>query len=262
MLKLMIKVLVIVLSVYFLASIIGSRNIEDGDTYQGDEFKTHLPAFYFSVLPGWYDARLSLYPAGPVKKQGIDFLKNGLTYNDWLKFRALVDTISGRPQYKNWNELKYIHLISEINSRIRMESKNAAPDEFLQKIAAQEFLEWEEVYPGTFYGTLRSEIDRIWNRGNNVIFDVDVEGGLNIKRHFNHQAMLVFVMPPSLEVLTERLRNRATENEKSFEMRVKKAEREMEYSVHADKILINDKLEDTLPEAIRIVKEFLQEGES
>lgn len=135
-------------------------------------------------------------------------------------------------------------------------------DEFLQKIAAQEFLEWEEVYPGTFYGTLRSEIDRIWNRGNNVIFDVDVEGGLNIKRHFQHQAMLVFVMPPSLAVLTERLRNRATESEKSFEMRVKKAEREMEYSVHADKILINDKLEETLPEAIRIVKEFLQEGES
>ncbi|HNI93875.1 MAG TPA: ABC transporter permease [Saprospiraceae bacterium] len=137
LLKLMIKVLVIVLSVYFLASIIGSRNIEDGDTYQGDEFKTHLPAFYFSVLPGWYDARLSLYPAGPVKKQGIDFLKNGLTYNDWLKFRALVDTISGRPQYKNWNELKYIHLISEIDSRIRKESKNAKPDEFLQKNLAE-----------------------------------------------------------------------------------------------------------------------------
>jgi guanylate kinase len=130
-------------------------------------------------------------------------------------------------------------------------------DEFLQKIGKQEFLEWEEVYAGTFYGTLRSEIDRIWNRGNHVIFDVDVEGGLNIKRHFSHRALLVFVMPPSIEVLTERLRNRATENEKSFEARVSKATREMEYAKHADRILVNNKLEDCLPNALNMVQEFL-----
>lgn len=133
-------------------------------------------------------------------------------------------------------------------------------DDFLKKIAAEEFLEWEEVYPGTFYGTLQSEINRIWNRGNHVIFDVDVEGGLNIKRYFNDRALLVFVMPPSIEALTERLRKRATENEKSFEVRVNKARKEMEYSVHADKILINDKLEDSLPEALKMIDAFLNES--
>jgi guanylate kinase len=132
-------------------------------------------------------------------------------------------------------------------------------EDFLRKIAGGEFLEWEEVYPGTFYGTLQSEIDRIWNRGNHVIFDVDVEGGLNIKRHFHERALLVFVMPPSLEELTERLRKRATENEKSFEMRVSKAKREMEYAIHADKVLVNDKLDQSLPEALKIVGDFLSE---
>ena len=130
-------------------------------------------------------------------------------------------------------------------------------DEFVEKIAAGDFLEWEEVYPGTFYGTLRSEIDRIWNRGNHVIFDVDVEGGLNIKNHFGSRALLVFVQPPSMEVLKERLHNRATETAKSFETRVAKAEREMEYAQHADTILVNDQLKITLPEALKIVTDFL-----
>lgn len=131
-------------------------------------------------------------------------------------------------------------------------------DEFTKKIAKQEFLEWEEVYPGTFYGTLRSEIDRIWNRGNHVIFDVDVEGGLNIKQHFGDRALLVFIMPPSIEVLTERLRNRATETEKSFATRVSKATREMEYARHADRILVNEKLTECLPNAINMVQDFLE----
>ncbi len=132
-------------------------------------------------------------------------------------------------------------------------------EEFTSKIAHDEFLEWEEVYPGTFYGTLKTEIDRIWNRGNHVIFDVDVEGGLNIKRHYGSRAMLVFVMPPSLEVLKERLFNRATETEKSFHARVAKAEREMEYSKHADQILVNDLLVVTLPEAIVMANTFLKQ---
>jgi guanylate kinase len=114
------------------------------------------------------------------------------------------------------------------------------------------------VYPGTFYGTLRSEIDRIWNRGNHVIFDVDVEGGLNIKQHFGDRALLVFVMPPSIEVLTERLRNRATETEKSFVTRVSKATREMEYARHADRILVNDKLSESLPNSLVMINEFLE----
>lgn len=130
-------------------------------------------------------------------------------------------------------------------------------DEFVEKIGRDEFLEWEEVYPGTFYGTLKKEIDRIWNRGNQVIFDVDVEGGLTIKNHFGSKALLVFVQPPSMEVLKERLLNRATETAKSFDTRVAKAKREMEYSKHADCILINDKLEETLPQALKIANEFI-----
>ena len=133
-------------------------------------------------------------------------------------------------------------------------------EDFTSKIAHDEFLEWEEVYPGTFYGTLKNEIDRIWNRGNHVIFDVDVEGGLNIKRHFGKQAMLVFVMPPSLDVLKERLFNRATETEKSFQTRVKKAEREMDYAKHADRILVNDRLEVSLPEALVMANDFLNQS--
>jgi guanylate kinase len=131
-------------------------------------------------------------------------------------------------------------------------------ESFVEKIGHSEFLEWEEVYPGTFYGTLKSEIDRIWNRGNHVIVDVDVEGGLNIKNYFGQRALLVFVQPPSMDVLKERLHNRATETAKSYETRVAKAEREMHYSVHADRILINDKLSETLPEARRIVNEFIE----
>lgn len=130
-------------------------------------------------------------------------------------------------------------------------------DDFTEKIAQDEFLEWEEVYPGTFYGTLKEEIHRIWNRGNSVIFDVDVEGGLNIKRHFGSRALLVFIQPPSLDVLKERLKNRATETDKDYEMRVKKAEREMEYAKHADAILINNQLNQAKADAIRIVGNFL-----
>jgi len=134
--------------------------------------------------------------------------------------------------------------------------------EFQRKIGNDEFLEWEEVYPGTYYGTLKDEINRIWNRGNHVIFDVDVEGGLTIKHFYGKRAMLVFVQPPSLEVLKQRLFNRATETAKSYNTRVEKAEREMEYAKHADKILINDSLEHSLPEAQHIVEAFINELEA
>lgn len=128
---------------------------------------------------------------------------------------------------------------------------------FRQKINNDEFLEWEEVYPGRFYGTLKSEVDRIWNRGNQAIFDVDVEGGLNIKRHFGKRALLLFVKPPSVEHLRERLHNRATETPESLATRIEKAEKELLYDARADQILVNDRLEETLPEAERIVREFL-----
>jgi guanylate kinase len=131
-------------------------------------------------------------------------------------------------------------------------------EEFRKKIDEQAFLEWEEVYPGRFYGTLRSEVDRIWNRGNHVIFDVDVEGGLNIKKQYGDRALLVFIRPPSLEHLRERLQKRGTENKESLDTRMKKAEKEMEYELHADKVLVNDRLDVSVKEAENIVRTFLE----
>ncbi len=131
---------------------------------------------------------------------------------------------------------------------------------FKQFIHEDAFLEWEEVYPGRYYGTLRSEVDRIWNRGNHVIFDVDVEGGLNIKQQFGEMALLVFIRPPSLEHLRERLKRRGTETEESLETRIRKAGKEMAYEVHADKVLVNDRLEDSLAQAIKIIVNFLEQS--
>src|SRR5690606_18473181 len=113
---------------------------------------------------------------------------------------------------------------------------------FLHKIAHQEFVEFEEVYSGTFYGTLRSEIDRIWATGKHVIFDIDVEGGLHLKRKFGTDALAVFVQPPSLQVLTERLTNRGTDSPEKLAERVAKAEKELTYADRFDVILQNDDL--------------------
>lgn len=131
------------------------------------------------------------------------------------------------------------------------------PEEFKNKADAGEFLEWEEVYPGTCYGTLKSEVDRIWALGKGVVFDVDVVGGLNIKRIFGEKALAVFVQPPSVEVLHQRLRGRSTESEEKIATRIAKAEYEMSFAPRFDVILVNDKLDAALAEAEAIVTSFL-----
>ncbi|MFW5822919.1 MAG: guanylate kinase [Tangfeifania sp.] len=133
--------------------------------------------------------------------------------------------------------------------------------EFREKIENDEFLEWEEVYKGIFYGTLKSEVERIRNSGKNVIFDVDVVGGLNIKKHYGNQALAVFVQPPSVEELKKRLRNRSTESDEKIKMRVAKAEKELSYAGRFDIIIINDKLESTLKIVESKVAEFLSKSE-
>ena len=130
-------------------------------------------------------------------------------------------------------------------------------DDFKEKVANNEFLEWEEVYPGTCYGTLKSEVDRIWNDGKSVIFDVDVIGGLNIKNIFGDKALAIFVQPPSVETLRQRLRGRSTETEEKINMRIAKAEYELEFANRFDVVLINDKLEVALSEAESLVRNFL-----
>lgn len=129
--------------------------------------------------------------------------------------------------------------------------------EFRERIAANEFLEYEEVYPGCFYGTLNSEVERIWAKGHTVLFDVDVVGGLNIKQKFADNALSVFVQPPSVAALRERLIGRATDTAEKIEERVAKAEYEMSFADKFDTIIVNDKLEEALREAEQKIRNFL-----
>lgn len=131
-------------------------------------------------------------------------------------------------------------------------------DEFRKRIQTESFIEWEEVYTNNYYGTLRSEIDRIWNNGNSVIFDVDVIGGLNLKKKFDNHALSVFVQPPSFEELEHRLRGRSTESEEKIVQRLKKAKQELGYAEQFDIVLVNDNLETACVEAEKIVAEFLE----
>lgn len=130
-------------------------------------------------------------------------------------------------------------------------------ESFLHKIAQKEFVEFEEVYTGTFYGTLRSEIERIWSQGKHVIFDIDVEGGLHLKRKYGQQALAIFVQPPSLEVLIERLTGRGTDLPEKLAERIRKADKELQYADKFDVILKNFELETACKEAEKLVSDFL-----
>ena len=134
-----------------------------------------------------------------------------------------------------------------------------SPQEFKHKIDRQEFLEWEEVYSNQYYGTLRSELDRIWNQNKHVIFDVDVIGGLNIKKQFQDKALSVFIMPPSLEELKHRLQYRGTETEESLQKRLQKAEHELSFAPKFDKVVLNDNLERAVEETYNLVKNFIEQ---
>lgn len=130
-------------------------------------------------------------------------------------------------------------------------------NDFQQKIKNGEFLEWEEVYKGIFYGTLKSEVERIRNAGKNVIFDVDVVGGLNIKKYYGDDALAVYVKPPSVNELQNRLQNRSTESEEKIKMRVAKAKKELAFAREFDVIIVNDDLPKALKEAEKVVAGFL-----
>ena len=130
-------------------------------------------------------------------------------------------------------------------------------EEFKEKIKNNEFLEWEEVYAGTHYGTLRSEVERIWNEGKNVIFDIDVQGGLNLKHQFGDKALAVFVMPPSIKILEQRLNSRQTDSPESIALRVEKAEQELQTAKLFDCFILNEHLETAFKECERVVNEFL-----
>jgi guanylate kinase len=130
------------------------------------------------------------------------------------------------------------------------------PDEFKRKIDNDEFIEWEEVYEGNYYGTLKTEIQRIWDEGKNVIFDVDVKGGLALKKYFGDKALSIFVKVPSIEILEQRLRGRGTESHASLSQRLFKAKFEMTFADKFDVVLVNEDLDKSLAEAQRLYDAF------
>ncbi|MFY9160865.1 guanylate kinase [Aquirufa ecclesiirivi] len=132
------------------------------------------------------------------------------------------------------------------------------PEEFRQKINEEAFVEWEEVYPGAYYGTLKSEIERIWASGKHVIFDVDVKGGLALKKYYGDRALAIFVKVPTLEILEERLRSRGTESEEALSKRIFKMKFEWSFQSQFDVILVNDQLEEAIEEAQSLFDDFTQ----
>lgn len=131
-------------------------------------------------------------------------------------------------------------------------------EEFRELIARDAFLEWEEVYPERYYGTLRAEVERLLAQGRHVIFDVDVMGGLNIKRQYGDCALALFILPPSVETLEERLRKRNTESEEELQIRLSKARLEMEHAEDFDAIIVNEHLEEAVDQTIRLVHDFVK----
>ncbi len=129
--------------------------------------------------------------------------------------------------------------------------------EFKEKIKKGEFLEWQEVYPGCFYGTLKSEVERLLKNGKNIIFDVDVKGGLNIKKTYPDITLTIFVRPPNIEILRYRLLQRNTETKESIDKRIAKAEYEMTFEKYFDVVIINDELEKAIEETKKIIEMFI-----
>jgi len=153
-----------------------------------------------------------------------------------------VSATSRAPRGNEVNGVDYYYLTTE---------------EFRSKIRHNDFLEYEEVYPGSFYGTLRSEVDRITGQGKNVIFDIDVLGGLNIKKQYEEKALALFIAPPSLEVLHQRLISRGTDTADMIDKRIGKAEFELGFAPQFDRVIVNDDLEKAKKEAEEIIRDFL-----
>ena len=160
-------------------------------------------------------------------------------------------------------ELRMVFSISATSRKPRGSERDGveyfflSEDDFRRKIAAGEFLEYEEVYRGCFYGTLKEQIESKLDEGYNVVFDVDVAGGCNIKKYFGEKALSIFIMPPSVEELRRRLEARATDSQETIGKRLAKADQEIAYSPRFDTVIVNDDMNTAKKEAYRIVTEFL-----
>lgn len=179
-------------------------------------------------------------PSGSGKSTLVQHL---MTEYPELRLKFSISCTSRAPRGTERNGVEYFFL---------------SPDEFRQKISAGEFLEYEEVYQDKFYGTLKSQVETQAERGENVVFDVDVKGGCNIKKYYGDRALSVFIQPPSVEELRKRLVGRATDAPEVIEQRLAKAEYELTFADKFDKVIINDDLDVAKAEAYQIVSEFLR----
>ena len=159
------------------------------------------------------------------------------------QFEFSISATSRQPRGEERNGVDYFFLTQE---------------EFRQKVAENAFVEWEEVYNGTCYGTLRSEMERIWAKGNVIIFDVDVMGGINLKRIFGDDACSIFIKAPSVEALRERLIGRGTDSAETIKKRVAKAEFELSKASEFDFVVVNDILDNAVAETEQIITDFLK----
>lgn len=176
-------------------------------------------------------------PSGAGKSTIVQHLMN---QNLGLEFSISATSREPREREKNGREYHFI-----------------TPEKFRRMIKEDAFIEWEEVYPDQFYGSLYSEVELIWKRGKHAIFDIDVVGGLNLKKKYGERACAIFIQAPSQEVLEQRLRSRGTDDEASLQKRLGKAMFEMSHKPHFDHIVVNDSLEQALAEAEKIVLDFL-----
>lgn len=176
-------------------------------------------------------------PSGSGKSTIINYL---LTQNLNLHFSISATSRSPRGNEKDGVEYYFL-----------------TPEQFRAKINEGEFLEYEEVYTDKFYGTLKSEVERILNEGNNVVFDVDVVGGCNIKNYYGDKALSIFIQPPSIEALRDRLVGRGTDSMDVIKNRLTKASFEMSFASKFDKVIINDNLENAKTETLQVIKAFL-----
>ena len=176
---------------------------------------------------------------------------------------------SGKSTIVNWlmkehPELRLYFSISCTSRAPRGEEKDGVeyffltPDAFKEKIANEEFLEYEEVYENRFYGTLKAQVERQREAGQNVVFDVDVKGGVNIKKHYGDDALSLFIQPPSVAELRKRLEHRGTDTPEAIEQRLAKAEYELTFASQFDQVIVNDDLEKAKQETLRIVSDFLK----
>lgn len=176
---------------------------------------------------------------------------------------------SGKSTIVNWlmkehPELRLYFSISCTSRAPRGEEKDGVeyffltPDAFKEKIANEEFLEYEEVYENRFYGTLKAQVERQREAGQNVVFDIDVKGGVNIKNHYGDDALSLFIQPPSVAELRKRLEHRGTDTPEAIEQRLAKAEYELTFASQFDQVIVNDDLEKAKQETLRVVSDFLK----